>query len=106
MNISERTRLPISLAWAVLIAGLTFAAQSFGNLSAHSAVVLLQIVGMYLIVPGLIISTKLFGSSHAFSLVPAAIVNAAFHFSLSRLVLRFLFPRKRLPLEKSAKAGG
>lgn len=92
----RKIRLLISMIWGTLFGGLTFAVGSIASLSANMIVAAMQIVIMFLLLPGIIGAGAISGNIHAYSLGPGAIINALVNFGLCWLLFPFvcwlLFP--------------
>ena len=92
----RKIRLLISMIWGTLFGGLTFAVGSIASLSANMIVAAMQIVIMFLLLPGIIGAGAISGNIHAYSLGSGAIINALVNFGLCWLLFPFvcwlLFP--------------
>jgi hypothetical protein len=93
---SKKVRLFVCLAWGILFGALTFAVGPISSISDNPIVGVVQMTAMDFIFPGLIGAGAIAGNVHAFSLVPAAIINCILNFGLSWIVLSlFLRIRRR-----------
>ena len=78
----------VALSWGVLIGTLTLSPAHVAVLSDHTALAIIQVVFVYLMIPGLVLSAMVG------SLLPGAAINALIHFGLCFFLLRFV-PRFR-----------
>jgi len=85
---AKKLQLSIAIAWGILLGSLTFAVRPISTISANFVLGAIQKGTMVLLLPGLIGSAAVAGNVHAFSLVPAAIINALFHFGIAWLLIR------------------
>jgi hypothetical protein len=92
----KKVALYLCLTWGILFGALTFAVGPISSISDNPIVGAVQTAAMVLMVPGLIGAGAFAGNVHAFSLVPAAIINGIVNFGLSWIVLSlFLWIRRR-----------
>lgn len=84
-------RYNVSVVWALLMGGLTFAAGPITALSANPVVAAPQIALGALLMPGLLVAAM------CGFFLPGALVNAAFHYGLCWLLLHFFIRERRPP---------
>jgi hypothetical protein len=83
----KKVLLSLCLTWGILLGALTFAVELISWTSDNPIVAAIQFVAMIFIFPGLVGAGAFAENVHAFSLVPAAIINCIVNFGLSWIVL-------------------
>jgi hypothetical protein len=81
-----KLRIIVALIWGALMGSITFALGPLSVISDNIIIGALQIVLVYLLVPGIIGAAAFSGNVHAFYLGVGAVINALFHFGLCWLL--------------------
>jgi hypothetical protein len=88
-------RTIIALIWGALMGSLTFALGPISVISDNFIFGALQIILVYLLVPGIIGAGIVSGNVHAIYLEVGAVINAVFYFGLSWLLFPLFMKFKR-----------